>query len=122
LCFILRFVFFQPAVLPDREKRTRFSANGLPGCYNDFMERLEGQTAELRRLSAIKDDFLAITTHELRTPLHGMIGIADSLIHDASNPLPPAVKSDLNIIISSDMRLSNLVNYLLVASKLKQKK
>ena len=82
---------------------------------------LEGQTAELRRLSAIKDDFLAMTTHELRTPLHGMIGIADSLIHDASNPLPPAVKSDLNIIISSGMRLSNLVNDLLVASKLKQK-
>ena len=82
---------------------------------------LEGQTAELRRLSAIKDDFLAMTTHELRTPLHGMIGIADSLINDASNPLAPVVKSDLKIIVSSGMRLSNLVNDLLVASKLKQK-
>ncbi len=82
---------------------------------------LEGQTAELRRLSAIKDDFLAMTTHELRTPLHGMIGIADSLIHDDLNPLSPGVKADLEIIISSGMRLSNLVNDLLVASRLKQK-
>ncbi|MFK5954103.1 MAG: ATP-binding protein, partial [Desulfobacterium sp.] len=82
---------------------------------------LEGQTGELRRLSAIKDDFLAMTTHELRTPLHGMIGIADSLIEDSSNPLSSAVKSDLQIIVSSGMRLSNLVNDLLVASKLKQK-
>ncbi|SMD06450.1 two component transcriptional regulator, LytTR family [Desulfocicer vacuolatum DSM 3385] len=82
---------------------------------------LEGQTAELRRLSAIKDDFLAMTTHELRTPLHGMIGIADSLINDSKNPLSPGIKSDLEIIVSSGMRLSNLVNDLLVASKLKQK-
>ncbi len=82
---------------------------------------LEGQTAELRRLSAIKDDFLAMTTHELRTPLHGMIGIADSLIHDSLNTLSPGVKSDLKLIVSSGMRLSNLVNDLLVASKLKQK-
>lgn len=82
---------------------------------------LEGQTAELRRLSAIKDDFLAMTTHELRTPLHGMIGIADSLIHDPFNPLSPRVKSDLKIIVHSGMRLSNLVNDLLVASRLKQK-
>ena len=82
---------------------------------------LEEQTTELRRLSAIKDDFLAMTTHELRTPLHGMIGIADSLIHDTLSNLSPAVKSDLKIIVSSGMRLSNLVNDLLVASKLKQK-
>ena len=82
---------------------------------------LEDQTRELRRLSAIKDDFLAMTTHELRTPLHGMIGIADSLIHDTMSHLSPAVKSDLKIIVSSGMRLSNLVNDLLVASKLKQK-
>ena len=93
----------------------------LAGCYNDFMERLEGQTAELRRLSAIKDDFLAMTTHELRTPLHGMIGIADALIHDSANPLSSTVKSDLEMIVYSGMRLSNLVNDLLVASELKQK-
>ncbi len=82
---------------------------------------LEGQTAELMRLSAIKDDFLAMTTHELRTPLHGMIGIAENLIHDSYGTLSPEAQSDLEIIVSSGMRLSNLVNDLLVASKLKQR-
>ncbi|MCG8334338.1 MAG: cache domain-containing protein [Proteobacteria bacterium] len=82
---------------------------------------LENQTDELKRLSAIKDDFLAMTTHELRTPLHGIIGIAESLIDGIAGDLPTKVNKDLDIIVSSGRRLSNLVNDLLVSSKLKQK-
>ncbi len=82
---------------------------------------LENQTDELKRLSAIKDDFLAMTTHELRTPLHGIIGIAESLVDGIAGDLPTKVVSNLDIIVSSGKRLSNLVNDLLVSSKLRQK-
>ncbi len=82
---------------------------------------LENQTRDLKRLSAIKDDFLAMTTHELRTPLHGMVGIAESLIDGSSGELSSEVKTNLEIIVSSGKRLSNLVNDLLVSSKLKEK-
>ena len=40
---------------------------------------LEERNAALSRMDALKDEFLAKTSHEFRTPLHGIAGIAESL-------------------------------------------
>ncbi|OQY46611.1 MAG: hypothetical protein B6242_07285 [Anaerolineaceae bacterium 4572_78] len=75
----------------------------------------------LRQLDRIKDEFLANTSHELRTPINGIVGLAESLIDGATGMLPEQTVYNLSMIVSSGWRLTNLVNDLLDFSKLKHK-
>ncbi len=84
-------------------------------------ERLKRANEQLKLSDKIKDEFLANTSHELRTPLNGMIGIADSMIDGAAGPLSDQQVSNLSMIVSSGMRLSNLVNDILDFSKLRRR-
>ena len=61
----------------------------------------------------IKSDFLAVTSHELKTPIHGIIGITESLIHGVLGPLSSAQIEDLQLVLDSGRRLSRLVNLIL---------
>ena len=71
---------------------------------------------QLRRVDALKDQFLANTSHELRTPLQGIIGLSESLLERVNDD---DQKEDLNMVISSSRRLNSLVNDILDFSKLK---
>jgi len=71
---------------------------------------------QLRRVDALKDQFLANTSHELRTPLQGIIGLSESLIERVQER---DQQEDLSMIISSSRRLNSLVNDILDFSKLK---
>ena len=72
---------------------------------------------QLRQVDKLKDQFLANTSHELRTPLNGIVGLSESLLQKI-NTLEE--KEDLELIISSGRRLSNLVNDILDFSRLKE--
>ncbi len=74
---------------------------------------------ELVKTSKLKDEFLANTSHELKTPLTGIIGIAESLIDGAAGKINPDQKSNLDMIVLSGRRLTHLVNDLLDFSKMK---
>jgi methyl-accepting chemotaxis protein len=52
---------------------------------------LETTNKKLSQIDKIKDQFLANTSHELRTPIHGIIGIADSLIDGAAGEVNESV-------------------------------
>ncbi|WP_008317381.1 response regulator [Leptolyngbya sp. PCC 6406] len=80
---------------------------------------LQASNQELQRLDKLKDEFLANTSHELKTPLNGIIGLAESLIDGASGPLPRRTKGNLAMIVASGRRLSNLVNDILDFSQLR---
>jgi signal transduction histidine kinase/ligand-binding sensor domain-containing protein/class 3 adenylate cyclase/FixJ family two-component response regulator len=71
---------------------------------------------QLRKVDALKDQFLANTSHELRTPLQGIIGLSESLIERVQDS---EQQEDLSMIISSSRRLNSLVNDILDFSKLK---
>lgn len=73
----------------------------------------------LQHADKLKDEFLANTSHELRTPLHGMIGIAESLLGGAAGPLNNNVRANLQLLMASGRRLSNLVNDILDFAKLR---
>ena len=47
---------------------------GAPGCCRTFAE-----IEELRRVDALKDEFLATASHELRSPLTSIVGFAELL-------------------------------------------
>ena len=76
-------------------------------------------STRLQRLDKLKDEFLANTSHELRTPINGIIGIVESLIDGATGQLQDNTKSNLKLVVASGQRLSNLVNDILDFSKLK---
>lgn len=83
------------------------------------LENKETTLEQLKRADRLKDEFLANTTHELRTPLYGMIGIAESLRDGVAGEPNAILKYNLSLIINSGQRLSNLLNDLLDYSKLK---
>ncbi|WP_407332179.1 response regulator [Enterovibrio sp. 27052020O] len=80
---------------------------------------IKQKNEELQQADRMKDDFLATTSHELRTPLHGMVGIAESMLAGAEGPLPDRQKHQLQMIINSGERLSNLVDDLLDYHKMR---
>ena len=80
---------------------------------------LEEKNVYLNRLNELKDEFLANTSHELRTPINGIIGIVESMIDGATGNLSIEQKYNLAIVASSGKRLSHLVNDILDFTKLK---
>jgi signal transduction histidine kinase/ligand-binding sensor domain-containing protein/DNA-binding response OmpR family regulator len=77
-------------------------------------------TEELKKVNHLKDEFLANTTHELRTPLHGIIGLAEGLLNEPEETVSEGTKKELSLIASSGRRLSFLINDILDLSRLKE--
>lgn len=75
----------------------------------------------LKRADQLKDEFLAMTSHELRTPITGIIGIAETLQNGAAGQVSKKMYDHLSLIVLSGKRLSNLINDLLDFTKLKNK-
>ncbi len=71
----------------------------------------------LVRVNAIKDAFLANTSHELRTPVGGIVGLASALEDELQLP-PGDARKKLDLIISSGRRLSHLINDILDYTKM----
>ena len=68
----------------------------------------------------LKDEFLAKTSHEFRTPLHGIISIAQSMLDSKERQPAPEHKDKLQLIAGVSRRLSGLVNDILLHAKLRQ--
>ncbi|MGK7921201.1 MAG: response regulator [Trichodesmium sp.] len=94
------------------------SFNLMAKQLKNYFDSLEAKNEELKKLDKLKDEFLANTSHELRTPLNGIIGIGEFLIDGCTGKLNTVTISNLNMIVSSARRLSNLVNDILDFSKI----
>lgn len=84
-----------------------------------ILSNSEEISEKLKSLDKLKDDFLATTSHELKTPLNGIIGLAENLASRSSSNMSEEEKYDLLLIKASAGRLSNLVNNIVILSKLK---
>ena len=84
-------------------------------------KELKQKNIALIKANQLKDEFLANTSHELKTPLHGIIGIADSLIKGVAGKLSQRATANLKILSSSGKRLTNLINDILDFSRLKNR-
>ncbi len=79
----------------------------------------EKLSARLISLDKLKDEFLSNTSHELKTPLTGIIGLAQAMLNGSSGKINDLQQTNLSLIVSSSKRLSNLVNDILDFSKIK---
>ncbi|MGF1757764.1 response regulator [Photobacterium sagamiensis] len=80
---------------------------------------IQQQNADLQIADKLKDEFLATTSHELRTPLHGMVGIAESLLAGVNGPVQMSQRRQLEMLINSGQRLTDLVDDLLDYHKMR---
>ena len=108
------FIFSQAFLLSRRFSRTLSAVENLS-------VELEGKNRRLVDLDKLKDEFLAAVSHEFRTPLHGIIGIAESMIGMQNDSLDDESRHNLTLIAASGMRLSGLVNDIGDFSKLKNR-
>lgn len=80
-------------------------------------EELLNQNRRLKELDQAKDRFIALTTHELRTPLSAMVASAEILklgIYDG----PDQLKEFIEIIHEQGLHLQDLVNDILDFAKI----
>ena len=72
--------------------------------------------SELRRLEAVRRDFVANVSHELKTPLTSILGYAETLLSDS--PEPAMAHRFLATIIENSRRMQRLVDDLLDLSRI----
>ncbi|HVT10542.1 MAG TPA: response regulator [Polyangia bacterium] len=72
----------------------------------------------LRRLSEVKSRVIGNVSHEFRTPLNSIIGLAKMMMSETDGPLTAEQRKQLTFIRSSAESLSELVNDLLDLSKI----
>ncbi len=78
--------------------------------HSDAFNAVEALSQSLIGADKTKDEFLINTSHELKTPLHGIINITQSVLENGENAIPPKQAEDLYYVIAIAKRLSSLIN------------
>jgi PAS domain S-box-containing protein len=86
------------------------SAEGIVYAFRDV-------TSE-RRLEEAKSEFVATVSHELRTPMAGIYGAAQTLLREDIELAPNDRRTLLEIIATQAVRLSQITEEVLIASRL----
>jgi signal transduction histidine kinase len=81
-------------------------------------DTIKEKEEEARKTDIAKDEFLAMITHELKTPLVPIQGYSDLLLSENLGPLTDKQKDRLTIIKSSATSLLDIISDLLDAQKL----
>ncbi|MFH1721948.1 MAG: HAMP domain-containing sensor histidine kinase [Candidatus Altiarchaeota archaeon] len=79
---------------------------------------LEKAYEELMEVDRLKDDFLAMTSHELKTPLTSIIGLTQVLKRKLGTRLQEDEMEDINIILEDSNYLKKMIEELLELSRL----
>ncbi len=95
------------------------SFNNMAAMINQKITELEKANEDLTKMDKLKDEFLANTSHELKTPIHGIVGLTESLIDGSCGELNSSARHLLSMILQSTRRLSKLVNDIVDFSELK---
>jgi signal transduction histidine kinase len=85
---------------------------------NQSNKELNEANAKLRELSELKEEFLALTTHDLRSPLTVISGVISFFTSGRLGELSPEQKNMVSMMERNTQSLIELVNDLLDASKL----
>ena len=86
--------------------------------FNIMSNTIKEKEEEAKKTDIAKDEFLAMITHELKTPLVPIQGYSDLLLSENLGPLTDKQKDRLTIIKSSATSLLDIISDLLDAQKL----
>jgi signal transduction histidine kinase len=86
--------------------------------FNIMADTIKAKEEEARKTDIAKDEFLAMITHELKTPLVPIQGYTDILLSEHLGKLTDKQKERISIIKSSSETLLSLISDLLDAQKL----
>jgi len=81
-------------------------------------ERLAAQNERLREADRLKDEFVALISHDLRTPLTSIIGYTELALEEDETPLGEERRGYLEVVSRSSERLLHLVDDLLFVARL----
>ena len=90
----------------------------LVNTFNIMSDTIKEKEEETKKTEIAKDEFLAMITHELKTPLVPIQGYADILLSEHLGKLTDKQKERIEIIKSSSETLLSLISDLLDAQKL----
>ena len=90
----------------------------LVNTFNIMSDTIKEKEEETKKTEIAKDEFLAMITHELKTPLVPIQGYADILLSEHLGKLTDKQKERISIIKSSSETLLALISDLLDAQKL----
>ena len=92
------------------------------GVIVDAVDKIRGRLAqkneELVEADLLKDEFIALVSHDLRTPLTSIIGYVELALDDEGVPLDEERRRYIEVVARSSDRLLRLVDDLLLAARL----
>ncbi len=103
----------------DEIGRLAATFNNMAAMINFKVTELEEANENLTKMDKLKDEFLANTSHELKTPIHGILGLTESLMDGSCGEVNSNSRHLLSMILQSTRRLSKLVNDIIDFSDLK---
>jgi signal transduction histidine kinase len=86
--------------------------------FNIMSNTIKEKEEEAKKTDIAKDEFLAMITHELKTPLVPIQGYSDLLLSEHLGPLTDKQRERVSIIKSSATSLLDIISDLLDAQKL----
>lgn len=92
--------------------------NSMADAIEERKHQLEEINAQLVKANRAKSDFLAMMSHELKTPLHAIRGYSQLLLEGVDGPLTQAQREDLENILNAGDHLLQLIDNILRFSKL----
>jgi signal transduction histidine kinase len=103
-----------------RESSNRFADEDLRLQNQQLRESLRKAREEIEDSNLVKSDFLALLSHEFRTPLQAIFGYTELLEREIHGPLNEAQRRDLIRIQQSQQHLLGLVSTILDFAKLER--
>jgi signal transduction histidine kinase len=80
---------------------------------SELFERIQEQANALRLVSQVKDEFLGVVSHELKTPLNVISGYINILVEGILGELSPIQEKALQTILRQTKELNGLINRML---------
>lgn len=90
--------------------------------YYSTSVQLARTTDQLTKEHALKDEFLASTSHELRNPLHSIINMTQDVLESNKETLGTESSKHLELVVTVGRRMSNMLTDLLDIARLREKR
>lgn len=94
-------------------------ASDMARRFSSAYRTIEEMSGRLLAKDRLKDEFLANTSHELKTPIHGVMNLSQAVLEGAGERLTEAEQDNLKAVVSVSRRLSHLINDILDWAMLK---